>query len=83
MPPPPTVREGEAMTDPEQRCPTCGARLVDELRMSEAARNAPVLVWQCEQQHWWLQSMVHGLIPIDPGARAREKATTEDPSDRS
>jgi hypothetical protein len=71
------------MPAPERRCPTCGARLVEELRLSETASDAPGLVWQGEQHHWWLQSMVHGLIPIDPGARAREAATTEDESDRA
>ena len=72
------------MTDPEHRCPTCGARLVDELRMREAASDTPALVWQCEQQHWWLQSIVHGLTPIDPVAMPGTKATptTEDAEDR-
>jgi DNA-directed RNA polymerase subunit RPC12/RpoP len=72
------------MIEPERRCPTCGARLLVELRMSDTTSDAPVLVWQCEQQHWWLQSMVHGLVPIEPDATAREAATTtEDASDDS
>ena len=78
------VREGEGMTDPERLCPTCGALLVEERSVRDAASDAPVLVWRCEKQHWWLQSLVHGWIPIDPGIIAAEEATTtlEDESDR-
>jgi hypothetical protein len=72
------------MTDPERRCPTCGAPLVDELRMRDPASDVPVLLWQCEQQHWWLQSIVHGLTPIDPATMPGKQAmTTVDESDRS
>jgi hypothetical protein len=74
--PPPTVRHGEAMSDPERRCPTCGARLVDERRGSDAARDVLVLVWQREQHHWWLQSFVHGWMPIDPREMPVEEPTT-------
>ena len=77
--------EGEAMTGSERRCPTCGALLVDEVRVNDAHTGTAVPVWQCEQQHWWLQSRMHGLIPIDPGATPREEATTtvEDVSERA
>ena len=77
-------RDGAAMTDPERRCPTCGDPLVDELRMREPASDVPVLLWQCEQQHWCLQSAVHGLTGIDPEAiPGKQATTTEDASDRS
>ena len=71
------------MTEPDRRCPTCGARRVDEIRVNDASTGTAVPVWQCAQQHWWLQSMVHGLIPIDPGAMPGDEATTivEDASD--
>ena len=81
----PMVRQGEAMTEPERCCPSCNARLVNEVRLSDAATATAIPVWQCEQQHWWLQSMVHGWVPIDPEAMAVEEPTTtaEDEPDRS
>jgi len=75
-PPAVAVRDGEFMIELEQRFPTCGARLVDERHMSDAATNVPVLMWQCEHHHRWQQSFMHGWIPIDPGAIAGEEATT-------
>jgi len=63
------------MTAPERRGPTCGALLVGERRVSNAATGTTILVWQCEQQHVWLQSMVHGWMPIDPGAIVEEEPT--------
>jgi hypothetical protein len=72
------------MTDPERRCPTCGAPLVDELRMRDPASDVPVLLWPCEQQHGWLPSIVHGLTAIDPATMPGKQAmTTVDESDRS
>jgi hypothetical protein len=73
---PPTVRQGEAMTEPERLSPTCGALLVDERRANDAASGTAIPVWQCERQHCWLHSMVHGWVPIDPGAIVEEEATT-------
>jgi hypothetical protein len=64
------------LTEPERRCPTCGAQFVDERRVSDAASDAPLLLWHCKKHHWWLQSFMHGWIPIDPGAIARDEATT-------
>jgi hypothetical protein len=81
---PPTMWVGEVMTESEGHCPICGALLIDELRMGDPATGAPVLVWQCEQQHWWRQSFMHGLVPIEPGAIAGEApTTTEDESGHS
>jgi hypothetical protein len=52
--------------------------------MRDPASDVPVLLWQCEQQHWWLQSIVHGLTPIDPATMPGKQAmTTVDESDRS
>jgi len=48
------------MIELERRFPTCGARLVDERHMSDAATDVPVLVWQCEHHHRWQQSFMHG-----------------------
>jgi hypothetical protein len=64
------------MTEAERRNPTCGALLVDERRMSDAATGRATPVWQCEKQHGWLQSMMHGWVPIDPGAKVEEEPTT-------
>jgi hypothetical protein len=64
------------MNEPEGRCQTCGALLVDARRVNYAATGTAIPGWQCEQQHRWLQSMVHGWVPIDPGAIVEEEATT-------
>jgi hypothetical protein len=72
----PRVRHGEAMTEPERRCPTCGALLVDERRVNDAATGMAIPGWQCEQQHWWLHSPVHGWMPIDPTDMPVEEPTT-------
>jgi hypothetical protein len=29
-----------------------------------------------KKQHWWLQSVVRGWVPIDPGTRGEDEATT-------
>jgi hypothetical protein len=63
------------MADPDRRCPTCGALLVNERRVSDATGTA-IPVWQCEKPCRWLQSMVHGWVPIDPGAIVEEEPTT-------
>ena len=71
-----TVRQGEIMTEADRRCPTCDALLVDERRARDVASDAAIPVWQCEQQHWWMESMVLGWMPIDPGAMAAEVTMT-------
>jgi hypothetical protein len=63
------------MTELEPRCPSCGALLVNERRVSDAAIGTAIPVWLCEQQ-WWLPSMVHGWVPIDPGASGEDEPTT-------
>jgi hypothetical protein len=55
----------------------CGARLVLEPGQADAATGASTWLGRCEKQHWWLQSLVFGWIPIDPGAMAMDEAATE------
>jgi hypothetical protein len=64
------------MTEPERRCPTSSALLVNERRGSDGAAGTVIPVWQCEKQQWWLQSTVHGWVPIDPGARVEQEPTS-------
>jgi hypothetical protein len=75
-PRPPRVGHGEAMPDPERRCPICGALLVEERRVSDAATGTAIPVWQCEKQQWWMQSTVHWRMPIDPRDMPVEEPTT-------
>jgi hypothetical protein len=63
------------MNEAERRCPTRGALLVNERRVSDAASGTAIPVWRCEKQHWWMQSTVHGWVPIDPGAMVEEAPT--------
>ena len=60
-------------------CPICGALLVHEYSLHDAAAGESPWLGRCENQHWWLQLLMFGWIPIDPGAMTRDGPTmTED-----
>jgi hypothetical protein len=64
------------MTATEVLCPICGARLIPEEFLPNATAGASTWLGRCENQHWWLQSLVFGWISITPGAMAVDEATT-------
>ena len=68
--------EGAVGPDTELRCPTCRALLVNERGVSEAVTGVPSRIWQCEHQHWWMQSVALGWMRIDPGEVTGARATT-------
>jgi hypothetical protein len=57
-------------------CPTCGALLVQQHSLHNAATGESPWIGQCHNQHWWLRSPVFGWMPIDPGAVAVDQAAT-------
>jgi hypothetical protein len=57
-------------------CPTCGALLVQQHSLHNAAPGESPWIGQCQNQHWWLRSPVFGWMPIDPGAVAVDQAAT-------
>jgi len=57
-------------------CPRCGARLIPEPSLPPATADAGTWLGRCEKQHWWLQSLLFGWIPIDPGAMAKDGVMT-------
>jgi hypothetical protein len=58
-------------------CPICGARLVPEPSLPTATAEASTWLGRCENQHWWLQSLVFGWLPITPGAIAADGAVPQ------
>jgi len=64
------------MTATEVVCPICGVRLVPEQSLGNPTADESTWLGRCENQHWWLQSLVFGCIPIDPGAIAVDGAAT-------
>jgi hypothetical protein len=58
------------MTATGNRCPICGARLIPEPSLPNATTETSPWLGRCENQHWWFQSLVFGLIRIPPGAMA-------------
>jgi hypothetical protein len=64
-------------------CPTCGAQHVHEHSLRDAGAGEHLWIGRCENQHWWLRSLVFGRIPIDPGTMAVARVTTmEDEGER-
>jgi hypothetical protein len=57
-------------------CPTCGARLMPEPSLPDATAGESTWFGRCENQHWWMQSLVFGWISIDPGVTAGAEMTT-------
>jgi hypothetical protein len=63
------------MTGSGNLCPICGARLVPEPRAPNATVGECTWLRRCENQHWWLQSLVFGWIPITPDVMAVDRST--------
>ncbi len=48
---------------------------LNERGAGDDATNETVRLWQCENSHWWMQSVGFGWMPIDPGVVAGEAPT--------